>query len=338
MPPPGYEPFLRMVLDDPADDGPRMVYADWLEEHGDPRGEFIRVQLELARLAAHDPARARLADRETSLYLKYYDLWHAEMPQWAWEKCEFRRGFITEISVFAAWLRHFGEELSMAAPIEKIALHRVAGCLDAFAQGPNVRHLKELVILDDRMTPDDLRVLCRSPSALAPLRGLLFMGINLLDAGAFMLSICPQLRHLRRLELKRCKLGHRGVERLTDERNAQLFDLTWLDLSDNDLRDDSFWALASAPLIGRLEHLGWNDNGLTNSSIQNLANADAAKLTRLEVAGNHIGDAGARLLIEHFPHLQYLDLSRNSLSLGMMLAVKQKFAERVRVGVAGESS
>lgn len=32
------------------DDGPRLVYADYLEEQGDPRGEFIRVQCELAKL------------------------------------------------------------------------------------------------------------------------------------------------------------------------------------------------------------------------------------------------------------------------------------------------
>src|SRR4051812_39840541 len=32
---------LRAVLDRPDDDGPRLVYADWLLERGDPRGEYI---------------------------------------------------------------------------------------------------------------------------------------------------------------------------------------------------------------------------------------------------------------------------------------------------------
>src|SRR5690242_12437796 len=35
--------FLHALLDRPEDDAPRLVYADWLEEHGDPRGEFIRL-------------------------------------------------------------------------------------------------------------------------------------------------------------------------------------------------------------------------------------------------------------------------------------------------------
>lgn len=30
--------FLRAIIDDPDDDGPRLIYADWLEERGDPRG------------------------------------------------------------------------------------------------------------------------------------------------------------------------------------------------------------------------------------------------------------------------------------------------------------
>ena len=41
--------FLRTIIDAPDDDGPRLVYADWLEEHGETaRAEFIRVQCELA--------------------------------------------------------------------------------------------------------------------------------------------------------------------------------------------------------------------------------------------------------------------------------------------------
>jgi uncharacterized protein (TIGR02996 family) len=43
------EALLRAVLAHPADDAPRLVYADWLDERGDPRGEYLRVDLELGR-------------------------------------------------------------------------------------------------------------------------------------------------------------------------------------------------------------------------------------------------------------------------------------------------
>jgi uncharacterized protein (TIGR02996 family) len=42
--------FLRDIIANRDDDGPRLVYADWLDERGDPkRAEFIRVQCELAK-------------------------------------------------------------------------------------------------------------------------------------------------------------------------------------------------------------------------------------------------------------------------------------------------
>lgn len=39
--------FLRAILDRPDDVLPREIYADFLDEQGDPRGEFIRTQIAL---------------------------------------------------------------------------------------------------------------------------------------------------------------------------------------------------------------------------------------------------------------------------------------------------
>ncbi len=47
---PDEQSLLRCVLESPADDMPRRAYADWLQDRGDPRGEFIGLQLELAAL------------------------------------------------------------------------------------------------------------------------------------------------------------------------------------------------------------------------------------------------------------------------------------------------
>lgn len=44
--------FLRAIIAQPDDNLPRLVFADFLDEHGEPeRAEFIRVQCELAPLA-----------------------------------------------------------------------------------------------------------------------------------------------------------------------------------------------------------------------------------------------------------------------------------------------
>jgi uncharacterized protein (TIGR02996 family) len=38
--------FLAAVRDAPADDTPRLVYADWLEERADPRAAYLRAEVE----------------------------------------------------------------------------------------------------------------------------------------------------------------------------------------------------------------------------------------------------------------------------------------------------
>jgi uncharacterized protein (TIGR02996 family) len=51
--------LLAAVLAAPDDDLPRLVYADWLDDHGDPRAEYLRLGVELRRLTSgherHDP-------------------------------------------------------------------------------------------------------------------------------------------------------------------------------------------------------------------------------------------------------------------------------------------
>ena len=62
------EAFLSAILAHPDDDLPRLVFADWLDEHGDPaRAEFIRLQCELARLPARARRRTALERREAEL-------------------------------------------------------------------------------------------------------------------------------------------------------------------------------------------------------------------------------------------------------------------------------
>jgi uncharacterized protein (TIGR02996 family) len=50
--------LLAAIREHPEEDTPRLVYADWLDEQGGPentkRAEFIRVQIELARLPRED--------------------------------------------------------------------------------------------------------------------------------------------------------------------------------------------------------------------------------------------------------------------------------------------
>jgi uncharacterized protein (TIGR02996 family) len=94
--------FLQAILESPDDDTPRLVYADYLEEHGDPdRAEFIHVQVALAALPPDDPRRKQLGDRERRLLEGHQQEWlgplRPSLSGWA-----FRRGLLDAITVPAA--------------------------------------------------------------------------------------------------------------------------------------------------------------------------------------------------------------------------------------------
>jgi uncharacterized protein (TIGR02996 family) len=72
------EALFQAILEDPEDTGLRLVYADWLEEHGDAdRAEFIRVQCRLEEMAEDDEAWPELEAREQYLLRQHAKGWQA---------------------------------------------------------------------------------------------------------------------------------------------------------------------------------------------------------------------------------------------------------------------
>ena len=70
--------LLAAVAAAPGDDLPRLVYADWLDENGDPDwAAFIRRHVELARLRPLTPVWARLADELKAVAVRHAADWVA---------------------------------------------------------------------------------------------------------------------------------------------------------------------------------------------------------------------------------------------------------------------
>src|SRR4051794_10352800 len=99
--------LLSGILADPEDDGPRLVYADWLEEHGEAdRAEFIRLQCRLATTGEDDPQRAALQERAYSLEAEHREEWRQEAPGWVRRRARFERGFIGYVEATAKlWVK-----------------------------------------------------------------------------------------------------------------------------------------------------------------------------------------------------------------------------------------
>jgi uncharacterized protein (TIGR02996 family) len=50
--------FVRAIADNPDDETTRLVYADWLDERGDPRGSILRLEAAAVKLHADHPGFA----------------------------------------------------------------------------------------------------------------------------------------------------------------------------------------------------------------------------------------------------------------------------------------
>lgn len=65
--------FLTAILERPHDDAAKLIYADWLEEHGDPRAEYLRLMVKVRQerivtseqRQRHDELSAALAELHT---------------------------------------------------------------------------------------------------------------------------------------------------------------------------------------------------------------------------------------------------------------------------------
>jgi uncharacterized protein (TIGR02996 family) len=305
------EAFFQAILADPENDAPRLIYSDWLEERGNPRGEFIRVQCALAAMKADDPRRSELQTREKELFQQHSQGWREEVPAWAARHGTFRRGFLAEVRCTAKAFLKGAAGLFRRAPVHELVLGFGMGEMPSVADSPWLARLTRL-----RMSLDDpaAGILGRSPH-LGNLRILdLSMG-RIADDGAKALATSPHLTRLTELYLHGNEIGGGGVEALAA--SPHLCNLHLLHLGGNrNLRDRGAEALASATHLRELSELGlWYCN-ITGPGAAALARSTRLPgLTSLKLANNAVGDEGAIALAEspHLARLETLDLRLNQI-------------------------
>jgi uncharacterized protein (TIGR02996 family) len=226
--------FFQAILDNPDDDLPRLIYADYLDERDDPHGEFIRVQVELSHLPANDPRRRPLEVRQGELLQAHRDAWVAPLRELLqcgpnhWGGWVFERGFVQYFRLRGADLRKYDARLVRLTPLQELCLQPLdLRQLTRLLTQPWVEHLRVL-ILDRNRIGDD---------------------------GARLIAECPRLAGLRRLDLSGCAIGAPGIQALAA--SPHLGCLNWLDLSNN-YHDGALTApaLAAAP---HLRNLSWLD-------------------------------------------------------------------------------
>ena len=79
--------FLREIEADLDDDTARLVYADWLEERGDERGEYLRLEFELISGAGTSEELSTVVERINQLNQTISPAWLALVSRTAIEGC-----------------------------------------------------------------------------------------------------------------------------------------------------------------------------------------------------------------------------------------------------------
>jgi uncharacterized protein (TIGR02996 family) len=285
------EAFYQDILEHPDDRAPRLIYADWLEERGDPRGEFIRLHCAATDLAPGDPAREPLAKRLRELLSLHEVTWTDELVGPLREllgtddfEYDLRSGFVEALTLPARLFLTHAEALFDRVPLRRLRL---------LGAGP---HLRELA----------------RARALGRLSGLDLAGGGLNESsqrvteGFRRLAASPHLAGLRWLGLYNASLGPGHLERLLDSPHpARLESLL---LGGNFLYDAGAEALARSPLAAGLVTLDLSATGLSDGGLRALVRAGLRRLSRLNVGGNHgVTNAGLQALAES-PHSQSLTL------------------------------
>jgi uncharacterized protein (TIGR02996 family) len=183
--------LLAAILDNPDDDGPRLAYADVLQQSGDPRGELIVVQCTLARES--DPARRHVLEkRADQLLAKHAEGWTRTFDSRGLYR--FARGFTREAQLYAP---KRSRSLLAVEPVEHIQVgledsgdllafdgierlrsldlaeadfsrpnaHSMGLSIQWLADSPRIRHLRSLSIRTSH-TRDDTLLPGRAASAL----------------------------------------------------------------------------------------------------------------------------------------------------------------------------
>jgi uncharacterized protein (TIGR02996 family) len=291
--------FLEAITEQPDDDAVRLVFADWLEENGQPRrADFIRVQCVLARTGreCNTPPDRALLSREKFLLEWNRRHWLAPLRE-LWEKTRRRPTLVERV------VNWFSPPASPISWEEEVTFRRgfpESICLEVMEF---VTHsdefFKALPLLRD------LRLFLLGPHYLSLLLDCPYLarlsGLHLHDGGwcpeqTAQVACCPGLVRLKELTFACRPFDAHCVQRLVEGPLLRQLDVM---------------SLATYAYIGQSE---WLEGTLDDCAVRILADSPrCSNLKRLSVHFSRMGDEAARAIAfsPHFSGLTELHLTQN---------------------------
>ncbi len=332
--------LLAQVYASPDDDGPRLVYADWLTAKGDPRGEFILLQCRLAA-TPDDEARRKLKVAENKLLKQHGMAWTASLPSRV-IKYVFRRGFVDEIEVGYRALEDADALFDAAPLLRSLRLDSTDALSMMVDPRPSLKGLLASRRLEG-LTSLDVRVIglgdagiqdVAAADHLKHLRSLRMSGLNSYLVGVPIgfdaleaLATSDSLRNLTKLDLSDNHLSN--IMPLVQAK----WPLEWLELGNDHLPAESVRQIArgarvsparSGEPLGKLRHLGLATAVVDDTTLEGLVSSTTlTSLESLDLERCHIGGGGVTKLFKALtlPKLKTLRLERNGLGEAGALAL-----------------
>jgi uncharacterized protein (TIGR02996 family) len=327
--------LLADILAHPDDKKPRLVYADMLQEQGDPRGDFIAMQCTRAELPEGDARIGELDKSIEALLKKHKKAWTA-LGDNKGARWEFRRGFAEKLSIDADHLVANGAEILAAEPIEELSIWKIDECktkrggsrLAPILELPLDR-VRRLSLARSMLTEDDFAAL-----AAAETLGSVEL-LDLTNGGSESIPIAPlaaatSLPKLRELRIGGCMIGDEGFVALAQAAHLRFSRLV---APRNEVEPASAEAIASATWAPGLVHLDLMSNEmLGDEGLRALATSTQLGALRslvLSYVGLHKEAADIILGSPLFAQLEHLDLS-HGLSLEDRARLSAVFGDRLK--------
>lgn len=332
--------LLRAIIEAPDDDAPRLVYADWLQSQGDPRGEFIQLQCQLAA-APDDERRRAIKIAENKLFAAHGQAWlaplRAALPsvhELSTNKFELWRGFVEEAQITIDQVDRFAVLFELAPLLRRLRLSprwqtsfpmerpTLEGVLDA----PQLSRLRTLELhlggagnpaaklIAAASTLSNLTTLELKLSVWGESAGIFAPGTTDLvldDDGIEMLARSSVLSKLETLILDGNRLTSKGVAMIAHGP----WKLKRLELGNNAIEPETLARSLDGPALANLEVLGLSGIGFDSKSIAALVSSKSlTALRELDLERSHLGVEGTVALCKalSLPALRSLRIERNS--------------------------
>jgi uncharacterized protein (TIGR02996 family) len=346
--------LLRAVLANEADDAARLVYADWVEQQGDPvRAQVIHLQCELARHGAWDRRRLELAWELDHALAQLGEGWRDELPVFdGVEWLGLERGFASAVRLSdLATLEQLGGAIREAAPVSCVELALPANAEITRGAPPPWLRVLRMIAPTPRMAPllalapelelelgtyDESTWLTR-PDDAPPLVRLAIRGSDQVGAAlAQQLADARWAAGLESLELPSAWVnddtGYADDPRLGEAGGRALAGLRGLAVLNVDGQRIGAGALGRLLALPALRELSARENNYRE--LDALTRATGAPFVRLDVGRNAIGTAGARRIASapRCRELQYLGLDTCEVeSIGLAELARAPLWQTLRV-------